>query len=55
MKKLFWSVVESQNEADYKANLKALKLYDVDVYEALMFRRPETCTNVLLLCYFLVS
>lgn len=45
MKNLFWSVVESHNEADYKANLKALELYDVDVYEALMSRRPETCSR----------
>ncbi|XP_056858366.1 uncharacterized protein LOC130507717 [Raphanus sativus] len=45
MKKLFWRIVESFNEPDYKANLKALKEYDNEVYEALMVRRPETCSR----------
>lgn len=45
MKKLFWRVVESHNEADYRENLKALKEYDSEVYEAQMVRKPETCSR----------
>ncbi|RIA04675.1 hypothetical protein BRARA_K01065 [Brassica rapa] len=43
MKKLFWSVVESHNEADYKASMKEFEEYDKDVYDAFMARNPETC------------
>lgn len=44
LKKLFWSVVESHNEADYKSSLKVLEEYDKEVYADLMARRPETCS-----------
>lgn len=45
LKKLFWSIVESPNEADYKASLKELEEYDKEVYADLMARRPETCSR----------
>ncbi|XP_056862466.1 uncharacterized protein LOC130510139 [Raphanus sativus] len=45
MKKLFWSVIESHNEADYKVSLKELEEYDKEVYADLMARRPETCSR----------
>ena len=45
MKKLFWSVVESHNEADYKESMKELEDYDKEVYDTLMARNPETCSR----------
>ena len=45
MKKLFWSVVESHNEAGYKSSFKELKENDKEVYADLMARRPEICSR----------
>ncbi|XP_024014259.1 uncharacterized protein LOC112088205 [Eutrema salsugineum] len=45
MKGLFWKVVESFNEADYKVNLKNMEEYDEEVHRALVSREPEHCSR----------
>ncbi|KAL0719454.1 hypothetical protein Bca4012_068778 [Brassica carinata] len=45
MKTLFWEIVHSFNEADYKVGMKKLKAYDVEVYEAFKQRNPSSCSR----------
>ncbi|XP_022552704.1 uncharacterized protein LOC106451216 isoform X1 [Brassica napus] len=42
MKKLFWQLVESHNKGDYGISLANIKDFNVDVYDGVMKRNPET-------------
>lgn len=42
MTKLFWHLVESHNKGDYGISLANIKDFNVDVYDGVMKRNPET-------------